>query len=173
MNEAFVYSWKNKTTGRLYVGYHKGLPTDGYVCSSKKFLLEYKENPANFERFIIANGTTNDMRKLETAILTQINAADDEDFYNQHNNNSQNGVISHSLKTKNKIRASRIGKKASVETRKRMSDSHKARWAAGFQHSTEAKSKMLAANLGSKRSEQTKHKIRSTWHASRILLKHL
>ena len=68
MKEAFVYSWKNKTTGKIYVGWHKGFEYDGYVCSSKVLMEEYTANPDNFERFIIAHGTAEDMAALETAI---------------------------------------------------------------------------------------------------------
>lgn len=164
-HEAFVYSWRNKTDGRLYVGYHKGTPTDGYVASSKIFLKEYHANPDNFERFIIAEGTLADMRVLETKILQGVNAADSNDFYNQHNNNSKNGVISHSLKTKNKIAAKAKGRVVSEETRKKMSESHKKRWANGYQHSSEALAKMLAVHLGAKRSKETCDRIGA---ASRI-----
>ena len=168
MKEAFVYSWRNKTDNRLYVGYHKGLSTDGYVTSSKIFMADFKKNPANFERYIIAEGLLADMRKLETAILMAANASDSDEFYNQHNNNSKNGVLIHSLKTKKKIAARAKGRVASVETKKKMSETHKARWAAGFQHSPEAMAKMLAAHLGTKRSEETKSNQRAAWRLRKL-----
>jgi hypothetical protein len=161
MSEAFVYSWRNKADDRLYIGYHKGQPTDGYVASSKIFLKEYRQNPANFERFIIGEGTISDMRSLETKILQSVNAADSDEFYNQHNNNSKNGVVMHSLKTKKKIAAKAIGRVVSAETKLKMSLTHKARWAAGYKHSPEAKAKMLAVHLGAKRSEQSKARMRA------------
>lgn len=72
--EAFVYSWRNKETGRLYIGWHKGSPDDGYVCSSKILREEYEKDQSKFERFIIARGTAEDMVALETAILKSVDA---------------------------------------------------------------------------------------------------
>jgi hypothetical protein len=67
--EAFVYCWTDKATNKLYVGSHKGLTNDGYICSSKYMLEEYKNRPDDFSRQIIAEGNLKDIRKLETKIL--------------------------------------------------------------------------------------------------------
>lgn len=42
MAESFVYCWTDHKRSKLYIGYHKGSPDDGYVCSSKRML---KNNP--------------------------------------------------------------------------------------------------------------------------------
>ena len=40
--ESFVYCWTDTKRNMLYVGKHKGDINDGYICSSKYFLSEYK-----------------------------------------------------------------------------------------------------------------------------------
>lgn len=85
MKQAFVYSWRNKTTNKIYIGWHKGCEDDGYVCSSKVLMEEYQINPQNFERFIIAHGTSEDMKLLESSILKNVDAKNNSEYYNQHN----------------------------------------------------------------------------------------
>lgn len=87
--DAFVYCWTNIETNQLYVGSHKGTPDDGYVCSSKPMLEDFKNNPNVFVRQIIASGTHDDMVALETAILISADAKNDLQFYNMHNNNGK------------------------------------------------------------------------------------
>ena len=118
MNEAFVYKWTNTSNGMIYVGYHKGNPDDGYVCSSKYFLEEYKNLPEIFTREILAFGSTKEMVDLETNILKENNAGKNPMFYNRHCNNGQY-VIKHTDETKAKISASHMGKKVSEEFREK------------------------------------------------------
>lgn len=70
--EAFVYSWSDHKTAKIYVGVHKGSQTDGYICSSKPMMAEYRERPTDFTRQIIATGTLNDCAVLEVAIIKQL-----------------------------------------------------------------------------------------------------
>ena len=51
---------------------HKGSVDDGYICSSKHMMPEYKVRPDDFTRQIIATGTLNDCRALEIALLKKI-----------------------------------------------------------------------------------------------------
>lgn len=74
-NDSFVYCWTDVLTNKLYVGSHKGNIDDGYICSSKHMLKEYKERPTDFKRQIIAEGSYLDIKKLEQIILTTVNAA--------------------------------------------------------------------------------------------------
>lgn len=127
MHEAFVYSWRNKTTGRLYIGFHKGSENDGYICSSSVMLEEYTKNPDNFERFLIAHGTVTDMLALETAILKAVDAKSNSQFYNQHNGNGLYFCKSHTQASRKKISLAQIGKKHSAESRKKMSDRARSR----------------------------------------------
>lgn len=111
MTEAFTYCWTDHKTGKLYVGSHKGDPTDGYICSSKLMLQEYKIRPEDFSRQIIASGLFLDMRKLEEVILRTEDAAKSQYFYNQHNNDGKFYLSSHTEDAKRKISLSKIGKR--------------------------------------------------------------
>ena len=53
---SFVYCWTDKKTNMLYVGSHKGSIDDGYICSSKPMMKEYKKRPQDFSRQIVAEG---------------------------------------------------------------------------------------------------------------------
>ncbi len=111
MAEAFVYSWRNIKTNKIYIGFHKGSKSDGYVCSSRTMLEDYEKSPEDFVRFIIAEGTTSDMSKLETKILQAVDAAHDTRFYNEHNGNGFYHLKGHSIETKEKIGAWQRGLK--------------------------------------------------------------
>ena len=84
--QAFVYCWTDHKTNKLYVGSHKGTEDDGYICSSKHMMIEYKKRPEDFTRQIVANCEVETARKLEGMILKAANARIDEHFYNRHDN---------------------------------------------------------------------------------------
>jgi len=44
-NIAFLYRWTDHKYGIYYVGYHKGTPYDGYICSSEIMLRKYNKRP--------------------------------------------------------------------------------------------------------------------------------
>ena len=116
--EAFVYCWTDTLTGKLYVGSHKGSDKDGYVCSSKYMMEEYRNRQSDFNRTIIAHGDYKDILALETSILQSADAAGSKEFYNKHNNNGN--YRSHTVKSdecKNKMRKARIGKTRSEESK--------------------------------------------------------
>ncbi len=50
---SFIYIWRNKITKQFYIGKHFGDIGDGYICSSKTMLKEYKANPSHFRRKIL------------------------------------------------------------------------------------------------------------------------
>jgi len=103
MHEAFVYSWRNIITNQLYIGWHKGDVNDGYICSSKIVLQEYKNNPTIFERYIISRGTRDQMVSLEATLLKAVDAKNNNDYYNQHNGNGKFTLKFHSEEAKLKI----------------------------------------------------------------------
>lgn len=119
--EAFVYCWTDKKTNKLYVGSHKGSTEDGYICSSKLMLEEYKKRPEDFSRQIVACGSLSDIRKLESRILQSFNARSDNLFYNMHNNNGAYILTCHTEKTKQKMRQSKLGKTRSEKSIKKQS----------------------------------------------------
>lgn len=122
--EAFVYCWTDKKTNMLYVGSHKGSTDDGYVCSSKYMMEEYKKRPEDFSRQIISEGTWKNCRKLEARILQSVNAALNEQFYNRHNCDEKFYLKNHTESAKRKIsekHKGRIRKDLSERNKKGMS----------------------------------------------------
>ena len=85
--EAFVYCWTDHKNKKLYIGSHKGTIDDGYICSSKLMLEEYRKRPEDFTRQIVAEGSFKDIRKFEEVLLKRFNVREDANFYNQHNGN--------------------------------------------------------------------------------------
>jgi hypothetical protein len=133
--EAFVYCWTDYKTKKLYVGSHKGNPDDGYVCSSKYMLQEYKSRPQDFTRQIVAIGKFEDIRRLEEHILHSADAKNSNDFYNQHNGNKDFRLKFHTEKTKKIISEKNQGKKRpdlaqrnklghSEQTKSKISENH-------------------------------------------------
>lgn len=176
--EAFVYCWTDHKNNMLYVGSHKGNPGDGYICSSKYMLEQYKVRPQDFTRQIVAEGLFADIRKLESMILKSANARTNESFYNQSNNDANFTLKFHTEKTKKAISLKNRGNRRedlsernklghSFETRKKISKNHydvsgKKNPMHGKKHSEESKQKMKINSIGkgtSPKSEETKMKM--------------
>jgi hypothetical protein len=86
MNEAFVYRWTNIKTKKWYIGFHLGNLDDNYISSSKYFNKEYERKPNDFVREILAKGTCDEMYRLETKLLNDLDASNNSLSYNEHNN---------------------------------------------------------------------------------------
>lgn len=134
MIDAFVYCWTDHLTNKLYVGSHKGTTDDGYICSSKLMMEEYKKRPYDFTRQIVAEGIFDDIRKLEAKILDSADVRNDPMFYNQHNGNGDFHLKGHTeeykksqsilLTGKKKSDTSKMGRyERTPEIRKRLSES--------------------------------------------------
>ena len=163
MDEAFVYCWSDHKTAKVYVGMHKGSVDDGYICSSKHMMPEYKARPDDFTRQIIGSGTLNDCRALEIALLKKIVLNKDTCY-----NKVAGKFIVMSEDTKKRWKDAKRGKKASPETIERMKRAHagEKNHFFGRAHSDETKEKIAAAKrgkagarLGIKHSDATKKKI--------------
>lgn len=84
--EGFVYKWKHKESGKMYIGSHYGNIDDGYVSSSNEFNPIYDSDPLMFERTIIVRGLTRKQAlKEEKELLISVDAANSEEYYNLHN----------------------------------------------------------------------------------------
>lgn len=110
-NDAFLYCWTDNKTNKIYVGAHKGTQDDGYICSSKIMLEQYKQRPDDFSRQVIAEGLCKDIFKLEKRILVSENVKCNEAYYNMNNGG---GYWDFKLKAqteehKQKIRESKLG----------------------------------------------------------------
>ncbi len=88
MTVAYVYKWIHKPTSMWYIGSRtckNAHPNDGYICSSKIVYPMITSNPNEWERQILAIGTSQEMRKLESKLLRESNAAQDPMSYNRSN----------------------------------------------------------------------------------------
>ena len=162
--EAFVYSWSDHKTAKIYVGVHKGSQTDGYVCSSKPMMVEYRKRPTDFTRQIIAEGTLNDCAVLEVAIIKQL-LKDKESCYNR----AAGKMIINDVHPM-------LGKKHTPDSLKKISDSGKGRklhgwhreklhegnrgnkYTLGYRH-TKDTLKIISETSKRPKSEETKRKI--------------
>lgn len=86
--QAFVYKWIHKPTGKWYIGSRtaKGCHiNDGYICSSKIVKPMIEQNPEEWERYILKEGSVSEMRKHEASLLKLHNAKDDPMSFNRSN----------------------------------------------------------------------------------------
>ena len=86
MMESFVYKWTHKPSLDWYIGYHKGIPNDGYISSSVYVKTQVSKNPEAWERTIVDYGTNQEMYELESEILQLFDARSDMRSLNGHNN---------------------------------------------------------------------------------------
>lgn len=84
-DDSFLYIWEQLSTTKFYLGYHKGSPEDGYICSSKIVKKLILENPLDWERTIIEFGEAKKIAIKEAQILNAINAKQHAWYYNEHN----------------------------------------------------------------------------------------
>lgn len=106
---SFVYCWTDHSQQKLYVGMHKGQVDDGYICSSKSMLREYKTRPQDFTRQVIAIGSYEVCRDFEIKL---IKAMFDQSV-NCYNLNYA-GVILYTPEVRAKISQAQKGKKISA-----------------------------------------------------------
>jgi hypothetical protein len=88
MTQAFVYKWIHQPTGMWYIGSRtaKGCHTDdGYICSSTIVKPMIEEKPHEWKRTILETGTPQDMRKLESRLLRELNAKNNLMSFNRNN----------------------------------------------------------------------------------------
>jgi len=156
--EAFVYCWTDHKNNMLYVGSHKGNPGDGYICSSKYMLEQYKVRPQDFTRQIVAEGLFADIRKLESMILKSANARTNESFYNRHEND---GLFFDGWKagefSEMHLKNMSIAASKRTRTKKHLDSLHAGR--RNSKNSPEHIAATVAARLGSKHTAESKKKI--------------
>lgn len=163
MNDSFVYKWTDTPTSKMYIGCHKGTVDDGYVCSSKIMLEEYRKRPEDFVREVLSFGTYKEMRAYEMNLLLEVNAASNPDYYNRHNADwkfCQNGPLSEETRQKlSKVRKGNkncVGRKLSDETKRKISRAKKGK--SGRPHTTDFIEKQRERMLGNKLFLGRKHR---------------
>lgn len=58
-NYGFIYVWYDTLEKMYYIGSHWGYPDDGYICSSRWMLNNFKKRPQDFKRKIVKKIFTN------------------------------------------------------------------------------------------------------------------
>lgn len=123
--EAFVYRWTDHTTGKVYVGYHKGTPDDGYISSGQYMLEEYRKRPADFSREILFFGSQEEAFDLEQKLIKNL-IKNSENTYNKRFggqaepwNKGKSGCYSE--ETRKKISLAGMGRKHTPEAKAKIS----------------------------------------------------
>ena len=137
MTQAFVYHWQELSTNKWYIGsrIRKGChPNDGYICSSKIVRPLIKATPSNWKRTIIAVGEPNDMLNFEITLLKLLNAKNDLQSYNLHNQDKKFSYAGkkHSKKVRQKISAKAKNRIFDEKTKQKISLTMKKRRAERF-----------------------------------------
>ena len=88
MTIAYIYKWIHLPTSKWYIGVRtkNGChPDDGYICSSKIVKPLIESSPTEWQREILYTGTPDEMLKLESCILTDLDAKNNVNSYNLQN----------------------------------------------------------------------------------------
>lgn len=107
MGICYVYKWTHKQTKNWYIGSRtakKSTLDDGYICSSKTVKPLILENKQDWEKTIVCIGEKEEIRALETEILTMFDAKNDPRSFNKHNQDLKFVCNEHTEETKQKIR---------------------------------------------------------------------
>lgn len=146
---AFVYRWTDHRHNKYYIGAHKGQPDDGYVCSSKVMLAEYRLRRNDFTRDILdIFGTWQDALTYECDLLVEVDAKNNPTYYNRSNGCRFYTALTE--ETKAKISRANKGRTPSAEARNKMSEKRKGQPSImlGKTHSEETKYKMSQRRKG-------------------------
>ena len=114
MQTSYVYKWVHKPTYNWYIGSRTAKNSrldDGYICSSKTVKPLILAGSKEWEKTIIAVGSVDEIRNLETTILKLFNAKNDLRSFNKHNQDGKFVCNGHTEETKRKISANNLGKK--------------------------------------------------------------
>ena len=82
---AFVYKWTHIPSGKWYIGKHTGSIDDGYICSSHLVKPHIEEYITEWNREILATGTTDQMTLTEIMYLRKLDAVNNPQSLNQTN----------------------------------------------------------------------------------------
>ena len=155
----FVYKWYDTKADMYYIGSHKGDVNDGYKGSGKLFKRAYNERPSDFFREILYIGE--EYCFYEEAILTYLNARDDEQSYNLKNKAVGAG-FKHTEESKRKISEAGMGRRMSDKNKKAL-----AHYNATKVVSRETRDKISAYFKGRKLTDLHKQKISAGISGSR------
>lgn len=160
-----IYITTNLINGKKYIGRDsKNDPT--YLGSGHALIRAMKKyGRHNFKKEIIEECVSFDeLEKREEYWLNYYDAGRSEQFYNMHNHSSGGALgMNITSETRKKLRDFNLGKKLSIETRKKMSESRQGdkNHFFGKTHSEESRKKIKEARRNQiiHISEETKQKI--------------
>ncbi len=165
---AIVYAWSDHLTGKVYCGSHNGSDDDGYICSSKYMLKEYKQRPQDFTRQIIAKGIWKDCIALEKKINEQLI----KDVKTTYNKQAFPAIVNevhpmlgkkHTEETLKKISLTGKGRKLSEEHKKKLHSGNIGnKHTLGYKHTAASLLKISEASKSRRHSEETKKKMSMT-----------
>ena len=115
-SDGFVYLWYDRDSKMFYLGSHKGREDDGYVCSSKHMLKEYKARSESFKRRILERCDEMDILKAEQKWLDLIKSNElyyKKGVYYNVKKNAAGGDTTKYHKNRDEIIRKRYGKKHS------------------------------------------------------------
>ena len=162
--QGFTYCWSDHLHAKVYVGVHLGDLDDGYVCSSKSMLAEYKARPQDYTREILFSGPFAMCAQFEKSLIAGLFKQSKDTFYNR-----SNGLkILFDDAIRDKIRQKALGRKMPKGQREKMMAGMAGRpgprtgvvlSAETRQKISDAKKGCAGPNLGRKMSEETKAKM--------------
>ena len=122
MTCAYIYRWTHLPTSKWYIGVRTKKdchPNDGYICSSKIVKPLIESSPAEWQREILHTGTPDEMIKLESSILIELDAKNNKNSYNLQNGdgNFTTAGITMPQQWVDRIRKGNSGKVRSEEAR--------------------------------------------------------
>lgn len=145
----FIYVWFDRKHKKFYVGRHWGTEEDGYICSSNKMRMNYKNRPEDFKRRIVARVQTKEQLVTEEQRwLDMIKPWKLKGFYYNVSLNATTATMR--------------GRKHSAETKAKMSAK-----AAMRNHSDETRQKIRQIRTGKKHRPESIEKIRINSHTAR------
>lgn len=162
-----IYKIVNTIDGKMYVGYSKNLSgrkrSHFWQLSNNRHGNEYLQHAYNkygkdsFMFEIIEECDIKEVYAREHHWVNTLNTLDQEFGYNLKPTDPNGLSGLKSLAEREKIRKANLGKKASDETRRRLSESHKGQisWMKGRTHSEEVKRIISQKQIGVKQKQDT------------------
>lgn len=175
MDQCYVYKWTNIKTNKWYIGgrYSNTVPPeiDPYCTSSKIVKKLIKANPDEWIREILFVGNKTDAYNKETEFLQKLDARNNPDSYNQHNNEGFGEI---------QVPAWNKGMPCSPTAKAKLSKANKGRipWNKGIPSSEETRKKISEAAKGRKPTEEQRKKNsdalkgRIPWNKGKSLPEH-
>jgi hypothetical protein len=158
----FIYIWRDKKNGRMYIGCHWGSERDGYICSSNMMRDAYSRRPHDFRRKVVQRVYTSRSDLLE-AEYKWLQLIPEEELGRKFYNKSKHHFGHWSVHDGHVgTRGTKIINDGNVETRIPKDADIPEGWSLG--RSPSLKEKMRQINV----SEETKEKLRATKLGSRL-----